>query len=136
MRIKLFLLLVFTLALATVPCGKTNALTLVEYNALLLPQPPSPEEMAKRETEWMKTELALTPEQLTSVSAINLKYANKMSEIFQQSQGNMDSVREKMKELRAQKEDEFAKVLTPEQLKKYQESAAKHRPRPGGQKND
>jgi hypothetical protein len=86
----------------------------------LTAQPPSAEEMAKRETESMKAELKLTPEQLTSVEAINLKYAKIRSEMFQQGQGgDFEQMRKTMEENQKQKRAELEKVLTADQLKSY-----------------
>jgi Spy/CpxP family protein refolding chaperone len=83
-------------------------------------QPPSPEEMAKMETESMNTELKLTADQLTKVEAINLKYAQKMGEMFSQGPGgDFAEMQKKMQEMETQKRAEFSKVLTADQLKKY-----------------
>jgi periplasmic protein CpxP/Spy len=83
-------------------------------------QPPSPEEMAKMETDAMKTELKLTADQLPKVEAINLKYAQKMGEIFSQGPGgDFAEIQKKMQELETLKKAEFSKLLTADQLKKY-----------------
>jgi|WetSurSiteA1Bulk_404760.scaffolds.fasta_scaffold04237_2 hypothetical protein len=92
------------------------------------PQPPSPEEMAKRETEQMKSELNLTADQLTKVEAINLKYAQKMGEMFQQGPGgDFAEMQKKMLEIDNQKRAEFSKILTADQLKKYDVMVAEQR---------
>jgi Spy/CpxP family protein refolding chaperone len=95
-------------------------------------QPPSPEEMAKMETESMKTELNLNADQLTKVEAINLKYAQKMGEMFQQGPpADFTEAQKKMGEIQKQKRTEFEKVLTADQLKKYdqmQEERMKNAP--------
>lgn len=44
-----------------------------------------------------------------------------MGELFQSSQGNREGMREKMQELRIQKDDELKTVLTAEQFTKYQD---------------
>lgn len=83
-------------------------------------QPPAPEDMAKRETESMKAALNLTADQLTKVEAINLKYAQKMGEMFSQGPGgDFAEMEKKMTEMEKQKRAEFEKVLTADQLKKY-----------------
>ena len=50
-------------------------------------QPPqrqqrTPEERAKRESDWMKTDLALTDKQIPQVDSINLKYAKKQIKVI------------------------------------------------------
>jgi PBP1b-binding outer membrane lipoprotein LpoB len=90
-------------------------------------QPPSAEERAKRDNEWMKTSLSLTDEQVPKVEAINLKYANKMSELFQQGGGNFEEIRPKMTELQGQKRTELQAVLTTEQLKLYDKTLEEQR---------
>ena len=88
--------------------------------ANVIAQPPSPEEMAKMETESMKTELKLNTDQLKKVEAINFKYAQKMGEMFSQGPGgDFAEMQKKMIEMETQKRAEFEKVLTADQLKKY-----------------
>jgi Spy/CpxP family protein refolding chaperone len=106
---------------------KTLFLTFAALFALVLSvnaqpggQPPSPEEMAKMETEQMKSGLNLTADQLTKVEAINLKYAQKMGEMFQQGPpSDFAEMQKKMEEIQKAKRADFEKVLTPDQLKKY-----------------
>jgi protein CpxP len=97
------------------------------------PQPPSPEEMAKSETDWMKTSLKLTGVQLPKIEAINVKYAKKMGEIFQKGpEGDFSVMEKKMNEMEGQKRSEFQTILTPEQLKIYDKVVAERRAnRPG-----
>jgi periplasmic protein CpxP/Spy len=88
-------------------------------------QMPSAEDMAKRETEQMKTELKLTADQLPKVEAINLKYAKKMSEMFSQGPGgDFAEMQKKMTEIQTQKRAELEKILNADQLKKYDEMTA------------
>jgi periplasmic protein CpxP/Spy len=98
------------------------------------PQPPSPEEMAKMETDAMNTELKLTADQLPKVETINLNYAQKMGELFSQGPpADFAEMQKKMDEIGSQKRAEFAKILTPDQLKKYdvmQEERRKNMPGP------
>jgi periplasmic protein CpxP/Spy len=110
------------------------SLFLVTITSSAQHQRPSAEDMAKRETESMKAKLDLSAEQLTSVEALNLKYAKKMDEMFQQGKpgGNREEMESKMKEIETQKRDELAKVLNTEQLKKYDELVAdRHKNKPG-----
>lgn len=96
--------------------------------------PPSPEEMAKRENELMKSELNMTADQLPKVEAINLKYAKKMGELFQQGPpSDFEEMRKKMGAIQQEKRTELAKVLNADQLKKYDAMMAERRQRgPGG----
>jgi hypothetical protein len=97
------------------------------------PQPPSPEEMAKFETDWMKTSLKLTTAQLPKIEAINLKYAKKMGEMFQNGpDGDFSVMEKKMNEIEKQKRTEYQTVLNPEQIKIYDKEVAERRAnRPG-----
>jgi hypothetical protein len=78
----------------------------------------SPEERAKQETQWMKTDLALTAQQLSKVDSINLKYAKMRSQLQGQDR---EARMAKMQELQSQKEGELKSVLTEDQMKKYKE---------------
>jgi protein CpxP len=82
--------------------------------------PPSPDEMAKRETEQMKSGLNLTADQLPKVEAINLKYARKMGEMFQAGPpSDFAEMQKTMAEIQKAKRADLEKVLTADQLKKY-----------------
>jgi hypothetical protein len=97
-----------------------TAIFVMFLTANLNAQPPSPEEMAKQETEAMKAGLNLTADQLSKVEVINLKYAQKMGEMFNQGpSGDFAEMEKKMTEMEKQKRVEFEKVLTADQLKKY-----------------
>jgi hypothetical protein len=116
---------------------KTLVLTLSILFAMVLvanAQPPSAEEMAKRQTEEMKANLNLTADQLTKVEAINLKYANKMSEMFAGGPpSDFEEMRTKMQENQKAKRVELEKVLNADQLKKYdQMQEERQRNGPGG----
>jgi len=95
-------------------------------------QMPSAEEMAKRETDQMKTELKLNADQLTKVEAINLKYAKLMSEMFSQGPGgDFAEMQKKMQENQTKKRTELEKVLNADQLKRYDEMQAERANRQG-----
>jgi hypothetical protein len=98
------------------------------------PQPPSPEEMAKSESERMRTSLKLTVAQIPKIDAVNLKYTKKMAEMFQKGpEGDFSVMEKKMNEMESQKRTEFQTILTPEQLKLYDQEVAErraNRPRP------
>jgi periplasmic protein CpxP/Spy len=100
------------------------------FATVVMAQPPqgggfggqlNPEEMVKRQTDEMVKDLGLDAKQTEKVSAINKKYSDKMSQLFQSSQGNREGMREKMQELSKQKNDELKTVLTAEQFTKLQD---------------
>ncbi len=74
----------------------------------------TPEEKAKKQTEWMTKKLQLTEKQVAEVEKINKKFA---SEADKQRKEQM----EKREKQRTQHEAELKKVLTPEQIAKYDE---------------
>ena len=95
---------------------------------------PSPDAMAQRETDWMTTELELSADQVTKVSAVNVKYAQKQMEMFQGGGapgggGDMSAMQKQMADIAAQKRTELQPILSAEQLKKYDEYLAN---RPAG----
>lgn len=83
-----------------------------------------PAERAKFQTEQMKTDLGLNADQTTKVEAINKKYGEKMSAMFQANRdggGDFSQMREKMTALNEDKNKELKTVLTEDQMKKYLE---------------
>ncbi|MDA3816062.1 MAG: DUF4890 domain-containing protein [Prolixibacteraceae bacterium] len=102
--------------------------TILFISVLSFAQPPGgqgrqfdPEEMIKRQTEQMTTDLNLNEEQTQKVQALNEKYGEKMGEIFQNAQqGDREQMREKMDSLRTTKDVELKEVLSDEQFKKHQ----------------
>ena len=81
----------------------------------------TPEEMAKRQTERMTTDLKLTPEQVTPVDSINLVFAKAQAKLFEKANGDFASVRDDMQKLNALRVEAFEKVLTKEQLDTYKQ---------------
>jgi hypothetical protein len=79
----------------------------------------SPEEMAKRTTEWMTKELNLTAGQTAPVDSINLLFAQAQQILFQSFDGERDKIREAMTALNQEKEKALTGVLTEEQLELY-----------------
>lgn len=81
--------------------------------------PKTPEERATAITDWMKTNLSLTEEQVPKVQDINIKYANK-------NEATKNGGESRMQKLKAVKADEKAKdrelssVLNADQFKTYQ----------------
>jgi Spy/CpxP family protein refolding chaperone len=78
----------------------------------------SPEDRAKHQTDMMKTELKLAPDQETKVYAINLKYVQKMHDA--RDIADTAARRKSFESLNKQKDTEMKGVLTPEQFKSYQ----------------
>jgi periplasmic protein CpxP/Spy len=90
-----------------------------------MPPRMNPEEMAKRQTERMSTDLKLNDKQKTEVAAINTKYAKIMNETIQSNQGNREAIHAKMVEMNTRKNAEFEKVLTADQYKQFVEQEKK-----------
>lgn len=81
--------------------------------------PKNPDERAAALTDWMKSNLQLTPEQEEPVQSLNLKYANLNEEL----RGNSLSRLQKAKKLKANdqaKDKELKTVLNDEQYTLYQ----------------
>ncbi|MDR2621998.1 MAG: hypothetical protein LBC48_05390 [Dysgonamonadaceae bacterium] len=83
----------------------------------------SAEEIAKRNTEWMKKDLNLTETQIAPVDSINLLYAKAQLALFQSADGDREKIREAIKELAVKKEEAFSAVLSTEQLDLYKKKA-------------
>ena len=79
-----------------------------------------PEARAKKQTEKMKTDLALNEQQTTQVESINLKYAKKRKEL-------REEVRKQMKAIEEDKQKELEGVLTKDQLEKYSKAKEEQR---------
>ena len=83
-------------------------------------QMPSAETRAAKMTDWMKTSLNLTADQLTKVQDLNLKYAVKMDSLRNGPQARQDKFTA-MKSNDAARDVEFQSILTDQQYKAYQE---------------
>jgi uncharacterized protein YpuA (DUF1002 family) len=79
----------------------------------------TPEENAKRMTDRMKTELNLTPEQITPVDSINLVFAKAQAKLMEKANGDFASVRDDMRKLGALRIEAYEKVLTKDQIDAY-----------------
>ena len=93
----------------------------------------SPEENAKRNTEWMKTELKLTEDQIAPVDSINLVYAKAQAKLRESANGDFSSMRENMQKLEALRLEAYEKVLTEEQIQAYKKFIEERRQRGPGQ---
>lgn len=83
----------------------------------------TPEQRAKSQTEYLKTNLQLDDQQTQQVADINLKYAQKMESVIKGGSGKFAKMKA-AKNINAQKEAEYKQVLTNEQYKKYAELKA------------
>jgi hypothetical protein len=86
-----------------------------------------PAEMAKRTTDWMKTELKLNDDQSAKVEKINLTIAQERVAMFEKANGDFESMRGEMEKLNAKTLAEFEKILSKEQLEEYQKQQAQRR---------
>lgn len=79
----------------------------------------NPEDMIKRQTEQMVNDLGLNAEQAVKAEALNKKYSEKMSQLFQSTGDDREQLREKMQQLNTDKNKELKGFLTEEQYKKH-----------------
>jgi Spy/CpxP family protein refolding chaperone len=86
----------------------------------------TPQERAGMQTDMMTSKLALTPDQTSKVSAINLKYAQQMDPIIKSSERPLVKMRQ-MKPIDEAKEAELKGVFTPDQYQKYLAAKAEMR---------
>lgn len=80
----------------------------------------TPEQRAKAQTEYLKTNLQLDDQQTQKIAEINLKYAQKMEPVIKGSGGKLSKMKT-AKNINAQKEAEYKQVFTSDQYKKYAE---------------
>lgn len=112
-----------SLASAIPVVGYTAILVLLMISPAYSQQPGrSAEDRAKHQTETMKTELKLTPDQETKVYAINLKYAEKMGDV--RDIADTAERRKSAENLNKQKNSELKPILTADQFKAYQKMMA------------
>jgi Spy/CpxP family protein refolding chaperone len=82
----------------------------------------SPEDRARHQTDMMKAELKLTPDQETKVYSINLKYGKKMQDLREVA--DTTERRKSFESMSKQKDTEMKGILTPDQFKSYQKYVA------------
>ena len=94
----------------------------------------SPEDMAKRQSERMSTELGLSADQTTKVQQILVARGQEMQAMRGQAKdaGNRDQMREQMQANRAKYDAQFKEVLTADQYTKYTSMEANRMQRGGG----
>ena len=89
----------------------------------------NPEEMLKRQTQRLVEELKLNKDQEAKVTAINKKYMGKQSFDFSKMRDASDEERTKMREemqkIQTEKNKEIRAILTPEQVKLFDENQKK-----------
>jgi hypothetical protein len=96
------------------------ALTVLSLSLNAQSQSSTPEERAQKWDDWMKKELAITPDQEANTHAINLKYA----QMNEQLKSSTETRRSKFQEIKlneSYKEKELKQVLTKDQFRLYQE---------------
>jgi hypothetical protein len=91
-------------------------------------QIPTAEKRSSKMTEWMKTNLNLSADQLTQVQGLNMKYAVKMDSLRNSDQARQDKFAA-MKSDDAARDSELKGILTDEQYKTYQEKKQEMRGR-------
>ncbi len=136
MRVKIFCT-VFT-ALIVIQSIYGNEIVYKQVKYLVIgnnikqpPQPRTPEDMARHETEWMKNKLSLTKEQTVKVDSINLQFAIATDNLFKQYKDDREVLHSKMVELEKQKRNVLQAILTKDQLQKYDEELSmRHKQRP------
>jgi Spy/CpxP family protein refolding chaperone len=86
-----------------------------------------PEKMATEDTKWMTKKLKLTEEQIPKVEDININYAFKKMDMFEEAKKMLPpyteeqrtKMRDKYNAMKAGKDKELKEVLTPEQYEIY-----------------
>ena len=78
----------------------------------------TPGERASRQTELMKSMLALTPEQTQTVADLNLKYANRMEPTIKSSSNSLTKMFE-MRKINNEKETELKRILSSQQWETF-----------------
>jgi hypothetical protein len=79
----------------------------------------TPQQRAVVQTDFMKSQLGLSDDQLPEVSRINLEYAQKADPLIKGSEGDLKLLNE-MKSLMQSKDDELKGVLNEAQFQKYE----------------
>jgi hypothetical protein len=96
------------------------ALLLVGVAASAQPVKAKPEKLAKIETHYMDTRLALTSEQRRQVESVNLDFAKKLEPVMKDGP-DTPGREQKVKALEDARDAQLAKVLTKDQFSRYQE---------------
>lgn len=86
-----------------------------------------PDFKAQKVTEWMKKELALTPDQEAKILAINNTTFKQLYIVKNDSSMSNESKKAKRKELRKGRYDQYKTVLTADQLVLLKQKAKEHK---------
>ena len=97
------------------------------FNQPTAPSKVTPKDVAKQETKWMKKNLNLTADQEPIIEEINLDYAEQRDNLVSEglkgdehpSQEKITALRAKVEELQKRQDDEFKRLLKPEQWETY-----------------
>ncbi|UJH69140.1 hypothetical protein [Allomuricauda sp. SCSIO 65647] len=81
------------------------------------------QKMADYQTETMTEQLDLSEEQQKQIAELNLEYSEKQATLMNQ-EGSMFSKMDDMKQIAKDKKAELKKVLSKEQMKKYEDDVA------------
>ena len=84
----------------------------------------TPEERAEMKAKNLQEKLSLSEDQYQQVHEINLKYANKMQNIYSADQGKLQRLKS-MKALSEDKDREMKQVLSSQQYEAYREEKEK-----------
>ncbi|MEL6304470.1 MAG: hypothetical protein AAFQ20_06730 [Bacteroidota bacterium] len=87
--------------------------------SMMFAQKMDPDKMAKYQTDLMVKELDLSGEQEEKVTQLNEKYSVKMADLMNR-EGSMLGKMGEMKSIKKEKNTELEKVLTKEQMKKFE----------------
>ena len=79
--------------------------------------PPSPEEMAERQTKHLTEKLELDENQKAKVHEINLTFAKKVQAMREEGKGHRETMQEKRESLHKERDAEMNEVLSDEQYK-------------------
>ncbi|KAA2239694.1 hypothetical protein F0L74_26240 [Chitinophaga agrisoli] len=78
----------------------------------------TPEQRAEKQSEFLGTQLQLNDAQREKVNAINLKYSKQMDGVMK-GNGTRISKLKSARKLNQDKEAEYKAILTPDQIKQY-----------------
>ncbi len=110
--------------------GLLFGLMLISGLAVAQPQGGNRGNMMERQMEWMKKELALTPEQVIKIQEMNQGFFEKVKGLREKYQSDRDAMRTEIMKLNKERDLEYQKILTEEQyqkLVKYREEMMQKR---------
>lgn len=81
----------------------------------------TPEQRAQFQTEYMKENLALSPDQQSSIHEVNLKYARKIQDAYNSPGKKMQKLKH-MKSIGVEKDKELKGILDADQYATYEKN--------------